>query len=49
MRLENTYNQIYNATQVLDMGSTEYTDAPYTLVTKNTHALHSNFSWSGRF
>jgi hypothetical protein len=49
VRLENSYNQIHNATQVLDMGSTEYTDAPYTLVTKNTHALHSNFSWSGRF
>lgn len=49
VRLENAYNQIHDATQVLDMGSTEYSDAPYTLVTRNTHALHSQFSWNGRF
>ncbi|WP_448206002.1 DUF1326 domain-containing protein [Azospirillum sp. sgz302134] len=48
VRLENSYNQIHNATQVLDMGSTEYTDAPYALTTTNTHALHSDFSWRGR-
>lgn len=48
VRLENAYNQIHDATQVLDMGSTEYTATPYALVTTNTHALHSRFSWSGR-
>lgn len=47
--LENNYNQIHNPTQVLAMGSTEYTDAPYNLITKNTHALHSNFVWRGQF
>jgi hypothetical protein len=45
VRIENSFNQLHNATQVLDMGSTEYTDAPYQLRTKNTHALHSKFSW----
>lgn len=48
VRLENSFNQIHNSTQVLNMGSTEYRDAPYNLVTKNTHSLHSQFSWSGR-
>ncbi len=45
VRIENSFNQLHNATQVLDMGSTDYTDAPYQFHTKNTHALHSKFSW----
>jgi hypothetical protein len=49
VRVVNSYNQIHNSTQVLDMGSTEYTDAPYNLKTTNTHSLHSNFSWAGQF
>jgi hypothetical protein len=49
VRLVNSYNQIHNSTQVLDMGSTEYTDAPYNLKTSNTHSLHSDFSWAGQF
>ena len=49
VRLVNSYNQIHNSTQVLDTGSTEYTDAPYNLKTTNTHSLHSNFSWAGQF
>jgi len=49
VRLENTFNHIHNSTQVLDMGSTDYTDAPYQLHTKNTYALHSRFSWQGSF
>lgn len=49
VRLENAFNQIHNSTQVLDMGSTDYTDAPYQLHTNGTHALHSRFSWRGSF
>lgn len=49
VQLENIYNQIHAPTQILDTGSTDYTDAPYAHVTRNTHALHSDFSWSGRF
>jgi hypothetical protein len=49
VRLENSFNQIHDSTQVMDMGSTDYTDAPYQLHTKNTHSLHSRFSWQGSF
>jgi hypothetical protein len=49
VKMENVFNQIHDATQILDMGSTEYTGGPNPFVTRNTHALHSNFAWSGRF
>lgn len=45
--LTNSFNQIHNSTQILDMGSTDYTDVPYQIHTKGTHALHSRFSWQG--
>ena len=45
--LENVYNQIHAPSQVLSMGSTSYQDGAFRIETANTHALHSQFSWSG--
>jgi X-X-X-Leu-X-X-Gly heptad repeat protein len=49
VQLVNSFNQIHNSTQTLNTGSTEYTDGAFSIVTKNSHALHSRFSWSGEY
>lgn len=45
--LENSFNQIHGSTQVLNMGTTDYTGAPYQLQTKGSHAVYSRYSWQG--
>jgi len=47
--LENNYNQIHAPRQELGMGSTRYEGSGFSLETQDTHALQSNFSWSGSF
>lgn len=48
VNLVNSFNQIHDSTQTLNMGSTDYTDAPYDIHTKDTHSICSQFSWAGR-
>ena len=45
--LDNLYNTIHGLTHVLARGSTNCSERSFTLATKGTHALYSNFSWQG--
>ncbi len=47
VNLINSFNQIHNSTQTLNMGSTDFTDATYDIHTKDTHSICSHFSWKG--
>jgi hypothetical protein len=45
--LENLYNAIHGPTHTLARGFSRCTDRGYSLATEGTHALYSNFSWTG--
>jgi hypothetical protein len=45
--LENMFNQIHAATQVVASGETRCDDGDFALSIKGTHALSSHFSWHG--
>ena len=45
--LENVFNQIHARTQVLALGTTRYADRGLSLSTTGSHALYSQFSWTG--
>jgi hypothetical protein len=45
---ENMFNQIHAPRQVIAKGSTRYDDGSILVDTAETHALFSEFSWSGR-
>jgi len=45
--LVNLFNQIHSERQVLARGSTRSFDSEFAFEIENTHALYSEFSWSG--
>lgn len=45
--IENMFNHLHAATQVVAAGDTWCEDSGFVLSTKGTHALHSRFSWVG--
>lgn len=43
--LQNMFNQIHDATQVIAQGRTQYDDGEIVVDTEGTHALYSTFEW----
>lgn len=47
VRLENIHNQVHGSSQILALGTTTFEAPGFSLVTEKTHAIYSEFSWSG--
>jgi hypothetical protein len=47
VRLENIHNQVHGSSQILALGTTTFETGNFSLVTEKTHAIYSEFSWSG--
>ena len=47
VRLENIHNQVHGSSQILALGTTTFETDNFSLITEKTHAICSEFSWSG--
>lgn len=47
VRLENIHNQVHGSSQILALGTTTFETGNFSLITEKTHAIYSEFSWSG--
>ena len=47
VRLENIHNQVHGSSQILALGTTTFETGSFSMITTKTHAIYSEFSWSG--